>query len=163
MKKMIVIMGVAGCGKTTIGQTLAAEMNFKFIDGDELHPQTNIEKMSAGIPLTDKDRFPWLEKVGQALAFSDNSIIIGCSALKKIYRDVIRDFAKGDVTFVHLSGTKELILERMKERKGHFMPVSLVNSQFADLEPPTKRETSTTIDISDFVENITDQLKEILS
>lgn len=148
MKRMIIVMGVAGCGKTTVGERLAQATGFQYIDGDQLHPQANIEKMSSGDALTDDDRWPWLEAIGETLAQANGSIIIGCSALKRSYRDVIRNRAGGPVSFLHLSGSRQLIGERMNYRTGHFMPPSLLDSQFAALEPPTADEEAVTIDIA---------------
>lgn len=148
MKRMIIIMGVAGCGKTTVGERLAEATGFQFIDGDELHPQANIDKMSSGGALTDDDRWPWLEAIGETLARAPGSIIIGCSALKRSYRDVIRNRAGGRVRFFHLSGNRQLISERMISRTAHFMPPSLLDSQFATLEPPAADEDAVTIDIA---------------
>ncbi len=143
-----ILMGVAGCGKTSIGEALAAHTGAAFLDGDALHPPGNIAKMSAGQPLTDEDRWPWLEKVGSALAEASSPIIIGCSALKRVYRDRIRETAGGEVTFLHLAGTRELIEARMSARKGHFMPTALLDSQFAALEPPEADESAVTVDIA---------------
>lgn len=147
MKKKIVIMGVAGCGKTTVGEKLAEATGFRFIDGDALHPAANIDKMTRGIPLDDADRWPWLDQVGGALAASEGSLIIGCSALKRAYRDRIRSRAGKDTTFVHLSGSRALIGERMRSREGHFMPESLLDSQFATLEAPGADEDAVTVNI----------------
>ena len=144
----IVVMGVAGCGKTTIGEMIAKRTGAQFRDGDALHPQANIAKISAGTPLTDDDRWPWLEQVGKALATARGTMIIGCSALKRDYRDCIREAAGGDVTFIHLSGSRELIAGRMAGRKGHFMPLALLDSQFATLEPLQADETAIVIDIA---------------
>lgn len=149
MKRMIVIMGVAGSGKTTVGKALAEVTDIRFFDGDDLHPQSNIEKMASGIPLTDEDRWPWLERVGATLADATGDVAVGCSALKRSYRDRIRQMAKGPVTFVYLEGSKDLISRRMNEREGHFMPPSLVDSQFAALEPPGADEDAVTVDISE--------------
>ena len=148
MDPKIVIMGVAGCGKTTIGELLAEKTGWRFIDGDALHPQENIDKMSSGVPLTDDDRWPWLEQVGWALAVNKGATMIGCSALKRAYRDHIREFAGGPVTFLHLMGSRELIGRRMKARSGHFMPTSLLDSQFEALEPPAEAERAVTADIA---------------
>jgi gluconokinase len=141
-----VIMGVAGCGKTTVGAGLADILAVPYLDGDDLHPATNVTKMRAGNPLTDEDRWPWLALVGKAL-FERAPVIIGCSALRRSYRDKITDAAGGAVTFIHLSGTRRVIEARMATRQGHFMPLSLVVSQFATLEPPSLDETAITIDI----------------
>ncbi len=142
-----VIMGVSGSGKSSVGEALSAASGMSYIDGDDLHPAANIAKMSAGIPLSDEDRWPWLEKVGQELASAKDGVIVGCSALKRIYRDHIRQAAGGDVTFIHLSGPKALIAARMRERSGHFMPGSLLDSQFAALEPPSSDEQAVTVSI----------------
>ncbi|WP_050786166.1 gluconokinase [Ahrensia sp. R2A130] len=145
-------MGVAGCGKSTIGEGLAGELGGIYVEGDELHPQANIDKMSAGEPLNDDDRMPWLTKIAQALVEhskrQDGPVFVGCSALKRIYRDHIRNEAEAPVTFVYLDGSRELIEGRMSARKGHFMPTSLLDSQFADLQPPQHDERFIRVDIS---------------
>jgi len=143
-----VIMGVSGCGKSEIGAGLAQALGAVYIDGDDLHPATNVAKMAAGTPLSDADRAPWLDRVGAALAAGDGPTIIGCSALKRIYRDRIRAGVGGPVMFVHLAGDKALIAGRMGARTGHFMPPALLDSQFAALEPPTPDETFLRIDIA---------------
>lgn len=153
-----VLMGVAGCGKTSIGDALAPRIDATFIDGDALHPQSNIDKMASGQPLGDDDRWPWLELVGAALADSRGTTIIGCSALKRRYRDAIRKAAGDAVCFVHLSGSRELIQGRMSARKGHFMPPSLLDSQFAALERPETDETALTVDISGTEAEIVEQI-----
>lgn len=140
----LVLMGVAGCGKSSVGAALSAAMGLPYRDGDDLHPAANVEKMSRGEPLTDADRWPWLEQVAAALTGPG---IIGCSALKRAYRDVIRQGAGGPVTFVHLSGSRAVIERRMQARTGHFMPPSLLDSQFAALEPPGPEESAVTVDI----------------
>lgn len=150
----IVIMGVAGCGKTTVGEGLSAAMGIPFLDGDTLHPQANIEKMAAGIPLTDDDRWPWLQSIGQTFASSRTPLIIGCSALRRAYRDIIREMASGGVTFVHLSGSRELIAVRMSNRGRHFMPPTLLDSQLATLEPPGNDEHAIEIDIDQPLDTI---------
>jgi gluconokinase len=139
-------MGVAGCGKSTVGAALAGRIGAQYVDGDDLHPASNVAKMARGEPLTDDDRWPWLDRVGQALAAVEGPVIIGCSALKRRYRDRIRAEA-GPVTFVHLAGSRAVIERRMAARKGHFMPVSLLDSQFAALEPPMPDETAISVDI----------------
>ena len=144
----IIIMGVAGCGKSSVGAALAAAMDAEYCDGDDLHPASNIEKMSSGIPLNDNDRAPWLDLIGARLAESDGTLMIGCSALKKIYRDRIRAAVQEPVTFLHLTGTREVIEGRMSSRPGHFMPVALLDSQFSTLEPLQPDELSVLIDIN---------------
>lgn len=143
----VVVMGVASCGKTTLGEALAAHFDVPFVEGDKLHSPTSVAKMSAGIPLTDEDRWPWLGRVGDALA-GDTACIASCSALKRSYRDAIRAHAKRDVAFVSLHGTRELLAARIAGRKGHFMPASLLDSQLKTLEIPDVDETSVTIDIA---------------
>lgn len=150
----IVLMGVAGCGKSAVGAVLAARLGATYLDGDDLHPPENIAKMSRGEPLTDDDRWPWLTLIGQKLAEPVGILILGCSALKRRYRDHIREEAGVPVIFVHLSGTKNLITERMAARAGHFMPTSLIASQFAALEPPAADENAITVDIDNSLEAI---------
>lgn len=145
--RRIVLMGVAGCGKSAVGAALAARLGAAYLDGDDLHPPENIAKMSRGEPLTDADRGPWLTLVGRTLADPQGTLIVGCSALKRRYRDLIRAQAGAPVVFVHLSGAKALIAARMAERTGHFMPASLLDSQFAVLEPPGPDERALTVDI----------------
>lgn len=134
MTLRVVLMGVAGSGKTSVGLALSDRLGIPYRDGDDLHPAENVEKMRAGIPLTDEDRWPWLDRVAEAL-HRDAPLIVGCSALKRIYRDRLRAGA-GEVRFVHLAGSRDLIAARMAARKGHYMPLSLLDSQFAALEPP---------------------------
>ncbi|AIM01459.1 gluconokinase [Sinorhizobium meliloti] len=153
-----VLMGVAGCGKSAIGAALATRLGATYVDGDDLHPPENIARMSRGEPLTDDDRWPWFTLVGRRLAAPDGVLIIGCSALKRRYRDHIRNEAGAPVTFVHLSGTKVLITARMGARAGHFMPVSLIESQFAALEPPTTDENVITVDIDQPLEVLVDEI-----
>jgi gluconokinase len=147
MTERYVIMGVSGCGKTSIGAAFAAAIGGKFIDGDDLHPAANRAKMASGHPLTDEDRAPWLVKVGQSLRGETGPIVIGCSALKRRYRDIIRTEAGQPVTFLHLAGTREVLAKRMAARTGHFMPLSLLESQLAALEHPTADERAITVDI----------------
>ena len=127
-------------------------MGARYVDGDDLHPQANIDKMSHGIPLTDEDRWPWLDAVGQVLRVPD--VIVGCSALKRSYRDAIRAGAGAEVCFVHLAGEQSVIAARMAARKGHFMPEALLDSQYAALEPPGADETSVTVDIDHDLDRI---------
>lgn len=142
----VVVMGVSGCGKSTVGELLAATLGIDFLDGDSLHPTANVAKMHAGHPLDDADRLPWLEAVGQALAADPNGMVIACSALKRSYRDLIRAEAPGTV-FVHLAGSREILDERVNSRPGHFMPASLLDSQLATLEPLGADEAGVVLDI----------------
>ncbi len=162
MSAKVVIMGVAGCGKTSVGEGLQMLTGVPFLDGDTLHPKTNIEKMASGTPLTDDDRWPWLEAVGRRFAGSPGPLVIGCSALKRAYRDHIIRYAGGPVAFIHLAGTRDEIGRRMKNRSGHFMPVALLDSQFATLEPPGDDENAISIDINQPLETIVAAAAEFL-
>ena len=137
-------MGVAGCGKSTVADLLSAGLGWSFMDGDSLHPDSNIAKMESGQPLTDEDRWPWLEKVaawieGQHAAGQDG--IITCSALKRSYRDVLNRRGEG-VVFVYLAGKRRTLEDRMQARVGHFMPPGMLASQLATLEEPQPDEPS---------------------
>ena len=135
MTHRIVIMGVSGCGKSTVGAALGAALGIPYRDGDDLHPAANVEKMRAGVPLSDEDRWPWLDRVAEVLR-EDAPVIVGCSALRRVYRDRIRAGGGGPVQFVHLVGSRNVIAARMAARTGHYMPTTLLDSQFATLEPP---------------------------
>ncbi len=135
MTYRIVIMGVSGCGKSSVGEGLAARLGIPYRDGDDLHPPANVEKMRAGVPLTDDDRWPWLDRVAGVLA-TEAPVIVGCSALRRAYRDRLRAGAGVPVRFIHLTGRREVIAGRMATRTGHYMPTSLLDSQFAALEVP---------------------------
>lgn len=138
----IVVMGVSGCGKTTVGLALAERLGARFVEGDQLHPPQNVERMASGIPLTDTDRWPWLDAVGAALA-GDAPVVASCSALKRSYRDRLRAQAGAPLCFLHLAGDRAALAQRMAERPGHYMPVSLLDSQLATLEPPSSDEALT--------------------
>ncbi|MCG3729646.1 gluconokinase [Vibrio cincinnatiensis] len=156
----IIVMGVSGCGKSTIGALIAQRLGAKFIDGDDLHPRANIEKMRRGEPLNDHDRAPWLERIRDAAFSLENKSeqgIIVCSALKKAYRDQIRD-GNQNVTFLFLDGDKALIIERMRARKGHFMKTDMLESQFATLQRPSAEETDVfTISIASDIDRVVEQ------
>ena len=145
MIRRIVIMGVSGCGKSSVGAGLAERLGIPYRDGDDLHPAANVDKMRAGVPLTDDDRWPWLDRVATVLR-DEAPVIVGCSALRRVYRDRIRQSAGGPVTFIHLAGDRAVIAERMAARTGHYMPTTLLDSQFATLEPPGSDE-ALTVDI----------------
>ena len=145
MTMRLVLMGVAGCGKSSVGAALAPRLGAVYIDGDDLHSPQNVEKMRAGTPLTDEDRWPWLGRIGDRLR--DPGIVIGCSALRRIYRDRIRDGAGAAVGFIHLTGSREVIAARMGARTGHYMPTTLLDSQFATLEIPDPDEGAIAVDI----------------
>lgn len=145
----IIVMGVSGCGKSTIGALIAGALGVPFVDGDALHPQSNIEKMAGGTPLNDDDRWPWLAAVGSTLADAGREgagMVIACSALRRAYRDAILKNAPG-ARFVHLSGSREVLESRLEGRSGHFMPPSLLDSQFATLEPLADDEPGIVVDI----------------
>ncbi|MBY3128758.1 gluconokinase [Rhizobium laguerreae] len=153
----IIVMGVSGCGKSSVGEKLAEALHLAFIEGDALHPAANVEKMSKGIPLTDEDRMPWLDRIGEDIKASlekREGIIVSCSALKRLYRDRLRAAAGGNLFFVYLEGSRALLMMRMAERKGHFMPASLLDSQLATLEVPSGEPGVVTVDIDDTVEGI---------
>ena len=134
---VVVVMGVAGTGKTTIGPLLADALGVPYAEGDDFHPPANIAKMSAGTPLDDDDRWPWLESIRDWLTAQTRAgqpSVVTCSALKRAYRDVLRT-AEGRVRFVHLTAAPDLLEQRMAHRAGHFMPTTLLPSQLATLEP----------------------------
>lgn len=158
MMERFVVMGVSGCGKSSIGAGFAEQIGANFVDGDDLHPAENVAKMSAGTPLNDDDRAPWLAAVGKTLARQKMPVVIGCSALKRSYRDIIRSNAGGAVTFLFLDGTREVIAARMAQRNDHFMPPSLLDSQFATLEPPEPDESALRVDIDQSPEAIVAEL-----
>jgi len=142
-------MGVSGSGKTTVSALLAAALGCQFQEGDDLHPAENVEKMISGIPLTDADRLPWLQKIAEevdAWRARHESGVLTCSALKRSYRDIIID-GRSDVTLVYLRGSYDLIHRRLAARHGHFMPVALLDSQFATLQEPTPDEHPIIVDV----------------
>jgi gluconokinase len=142
----VVVMGVSGSGKSTVGVALARRLGVPFADADSFHPQANIAKMAAGVPLTDDDRYPWLDAVGQWLARHSDGGVMSCSALARRYRDQLRSHSPR-IAFLHLTGSPELIARRQAGRPGHFMPSSLVQSQFDALEPLGADERGMAIDV----------------
>ncbi|NUK00202.1 gluconokinase [Streptomyces lunaelactis] len=154
---VVVVMGVAGTGKTTIGPLLADTLGVPYAEGDDFHPPANIAKMSAGIPLDDADRLPWLDAIGQwAHGRAGLGGVVACSALKRVYRDRLRAAAP-DAVFLHLTGDRALVEQRMSERKGHFMPAALLDSQFATLQPLGSDEAGVAVDVSGTPEEITER------
>ena len=156
-KPLIVVMGVAGSGKTTIASALAEKLGVPFVEGDSLHPAANVKKMASGTPLTDEDRWPWLRAIGERMEverLTGHGVVVSCSALKHAYRDCLRKEVHGKVHFILLDGSRELITDRMKRRKAHFMPPALLDSQFATLEKPTPDEHAVILDISHTVPNL---------
>ncbi len=141
--RAVVVMGVAGCGKSTVASLLAAHLGWELLEGDALHPDANIERMGAGIPLTDEDRAPWLAAIASWMA-ERRPVVVACSALTRRYRDVLR---ADDVLFVHLTGTPDLLGDRLAAREHHFMKAGMLQSQLALLEPPADDERHLTVGI----------------
>jgi len=146
---LVVVMGVTGCGKSTVGQLLADRLAVPFVEGDALHPPENVERMARGIALTDDDRRGWLQALAQRIdaAQHQQGLVVSCSALKRAYREVLRA-ASPNLAFVYLHGSQTLIAERLAARVGHYMPASLLPSQFKILEVPAPHERALTLDIS---------------
>ena len=156
----LIVMGVAGSGKSTIGETLAGRIGWRFEDGDRFHPASNVAKMSAGVPLTDDDRWPWLQAIADEidrLCAAGERAVVACSALRRVYRDVLIH-GRNDVRLVYLDGSQQLIADRLNRRKGHFMPPDLLASQFKTLEPPERDERPITVPIDASVEAIVDAI-----
>jgi len=146
---IVVVMGVSGSGKTTVAAMLAGALHCQFLEGDDLHPPSNVAKMHGGTPLTDADRWPWLRKIASEIdgwRSHGESGVVTCSALKRTYRDILIG-DRPDVTLVYLRGSRELIQQRMAARHEHFMPVALLDSQFATLEEPGPDERPVVVDI----------------
>jgi carbohydrate kinase (thermoresistant glucokinase family) len=161
---IVLLMGVSGCGKTTVGRLLAAALNARFEEGDAFHPPANVEKMSRGEPLTDTDRLPWLHAIAAAIGRADQAgepAVFACSALKRSYRDILRG-ASAQLRLVHLAGSEALIRGRMAQRRGHFMPPTLLPSQFRTLETPDRDERPIVIDIGGAPETIVVQIRTAL-
>lgn len=161
----LVLMGVSGCGKTSVARALTQRLSWPYAEADDFHPQENKDKMAAGIALNDDDRWPWLESLRQwmsANAQAGRSTVVTCSALKKTYRDLLSQ-AEGNVFFVYLAGSQELIAERMRARTGHFMPTTLLPSQFATLEPLGAQENGITLDIQSSVNELAAQVIAVVA
>ena len=161
---IVIVFGVSGAGKTTIGKLLAEELGWQFYEADDFHPRANIEKMRSGLPLTDEDRWPWLERLREqimpSLAAKENAVL-ACSALKRVYREHLR--VSGDVKFVFLRGDYALIERQLRRRRGHFMNPALLQSQFADLEEPQPDEDVLTIDLGRSPQQVVDEIKAKLN
>jgi gluconokinase len=162
-------MGVSGSGKSTVADALAKRLGWRYEDGDRFHPPGNVAKMSAGHPLTDEDRLPWLQAIADEIdrvCRQGERAVIACSALKRAYRDILQH-GRADVRFVFLKGTQDLIAGRLAARKGHFMPPDLLASQFRTLEPPAAGEHPITVSIdapvAAIVDDIIRQLKLVAS
>jgi gluconokinase len=160
----MIIMGVQGSGKSTIGAALAERLNIRFIDGDDLHPKANKDKMAAGHPLTDEDRVPWLKTIGETIAegrASGRVTIVACSALKRWYRELLRS-SDPSVVFVHLVGEKGLLADRLAHRDHEFMPTTLLDSQIETLEPLAEWEHGIAVSIEQTPAAIVDEVSRIL-
>ena len=161
----VIVMGVTSCGKTSVGEGLAKELNCPFIEGDKLHPTSNIAKMSAGIPLDDGDRWPWLEIIGKAMKTEcdkGHGVVASCSSLKKVYRQKLAEAAETPITFIFLYGSRELLAVRMADRKGHFMPTSLLDSQLKTIEIPGPKEKALHLDVVLSLDELIARSKEYL-
>jgi gluconokinase len=163
--RALIVMGVSGSGKSTVGEKLAGRLGWRYEDADTFHPASNVAKMSAGHPLTDQDRWPWLKAIAAEIdrvLEAGSRVVIGCSALKRAYRDILVH-GRNDVQIIYLDGTEALIAERLSQRKGHFMPAGLLASQFGALEPPGADEHPVTVSIDGsadaIIEDILHQLK----
>ncbi|WP_377371786.1 gluconokinase [Polaromonas jejuensis] len=156
MSCKVVVMGVSGCGKSSVGQQLAQRLGVDFLEGDDLHPAQNVARMAAGVALTDADRQGWLETLAGRLAAAGaqgHGIVVSCSALKRSYRDILRSGAP-DLRLIHLHGDYDLLATRMAARADHYMPTSLLDSQFATLEPPGPEENALTLDVAQTPDSI---------
>jgi carbohydrate kinase (thermoresistant glucokinase family) len=154
----IVLMGMAGSGKSVVGAALAARLGVPFRDADEFHPAENVAKMSSGVPLDDNDRWPWLDAIGAAIRDTPGGVVVACSALKRAYRDRIIAVAERAVMFVYLDGDRATLAKRLGGRRGHFMPASLLDSQIATLEPPAADENAIVVSIEPPVATIVDDI-----
>ena len=161
---IVIIFGVSGSGKTTLGKLLAHELDWRFYEADDFHSPVNIEKMRRGVPLTDEDRWPWLEHlrelIKRAMAAGENAVL-ACSALKRAYRDRLR--TNDEVKFVFLHGDHALVEKQMRQRRGHFMDPELLRSQFADLEEPQPDEHVLTIELGRIPQELVEEIKAKLS
>jgi gluconokinase len=159
-RNLYVVMGITGSGKSTVGAMLATRLGVDFVEGDDYHPPENVRRMASGIPLTDDDRAGWLQALATRIREANNTgtgLVLTCSALKRSYRDVLRTAAP-ELRFVFLDGPRALIAQRLAERRGHFMPASLIDSQLATLEAPASDEHAWVCDIRDSAEEIVDDI-----
>jgi len=151
-----VVMGVSSCGKTTVAKALAQRTGAAFIEADALHGAENITKMERGEALNDEDRWPWLKRVADAMNAADEPVFVSCSALRRSYRDFLQEHSVKPLGFIHLHANSAVIRERMAMREGHFMPISLLDSQLALLEPLEANESGVVVDIAKTVEQVVD-------
>ena len=157
---ILIVFGVSGAGKTTVGKLLARELGWHFLEADDFHPAANIEKMRSGHPLTDEDRWPWLERLREQIERSiaaGEDAVLACSALKRRYRDCLR--LNSDVKFVFLSGDYALVAKQLRHRRGHFMNPTLLRSQFADLEKPKRDEDVLTVQLGRTPQEIAEEIE----
>ena len=161
LPEAVIVMGVTGVGKTTLGAALAAERGVPFLEGDSFHPPENVRKMSEGIPLQDADRWPWLNLLGLAIAArrEPNGAVATCSALKRAYRERLRSLIGEPLLFVCLQADRDAIAARMRARQGHYMPVTLLDSQLATLELPGRDERAIVLSASDSVHDMLARLR----
>ncbi len=161
--RALIVFGVSGCGKSTVGQALAARLNIAFADADDFHPPENIAKMQSGTPLTDVDRAPWLAALHtylKEMLANQQHVVLACSALKQAYRERLQGDLSS-VTFIYLHGTFDVILKRLQARQGHFMPADLLQSQLDTLEPPTDT-TTIQVSVDQSVDNLVDNILFLL-
>ena len=159
---VVVVIGVSGSGKSTIATALAQRLGWALCEGDDLHSPAAVEKMSVGVPLSDDDRWPWLQRVADWIddrLRSGEPGVVACSALRRSYRDVLRRGEPGDVVFVYLDGSPQRIRERLTGRKDHFMPMSLLDDQFARLEPPGPDESAVDVGIDGTPDELVDEIR----
>ncbi len=164
MKPVVVLMGVCGSGKTEVGRRLADRLGCDFLDGDDFHPSTNVEKMRSGIPLTDADRWPWLDHLAAEITSrheTERGGVVACSALARRYRDRL-GLARPGIVLVHLDGSRDLLAARLAARQGHFMPPGLLDSQLATLERPAADERALEIDVAASPDAISERIAEAI-
>jgi len=149
-----VVMGVSGCGKSTVAESLSRHVNGRFIEADDLHGSANVSKMARGEPLNDEDRWPWLRRVAKDMQVGEPPVVVSCSCLKHSYRTLLREEIQAPIGFIHLHTTAEVIASRLSERRGHFMPTSLLDSQVKLLEPLQSDEEGIVIDIERSLEYV---------
>jgi gluconokinase len=157
---IVILFGISGAGKTTLGELLARELGWQFLEADDFHSRANVEKMRKGIPLTDEDRWPWLERLREQIkqcVAADGNAVLACSALKRKYREHLR--VSPDVKLVFLRGNYALIEKQLRRRRGHFMNPALLRSQFADLEEPEQDEDALTIELGRAPEDLLEEIK----